>query len=103
MSMTDVETTFAMRLRQYREANGWTQMQLANKVSVFAGRPVDQATIARIEKGTRHISLDDAIHLANALSMRIEDLLVAVKCDTCKDLPPVGFICQACGASREAN
>jgi transcriptional regulator with XRE-family HTH domain len=103
MSMTDVETTFAMRLRQHREANGMTQAQLANKTSVFAGRPVDQTTIARIEKGQRHVSLDDALHLAKALSMRIEDLLVEVKCDNCKDLPPAGFACQVCGASREVN
>ena len=32
----------------------------------------------------------------------LSDLLAPVRCETCRDRPPEGFICQSCGASGAA-
>jgi transcriptional regulator with XRE-family HTH domain len=55
-------------MRETREKQRLTQQALAERVADL-GVPIDRATIARIETGTRGVSLDDALLLAAALNV----------------------------------
>ena len=59
---------FARRLKRFRERRGWTQHDLARELGVV-GWTVDRAQIAKIETGTRRISLDEAVNIAWALGL----------------------------------
>jgi len=56
-------------LRVYREFRGFTQVQVAQKVSLT------QATIAELEKGKQKGSIDTWKALATALNVDIDDLV----------------------------
>jgi transcriptional regulator with XRE-family HTH domain len=94
------EPTFAMRFRQRREARGWSQAKVAAQMTEVFENSMDQATIARIEKGARRINLTDAYQLAMLVGCTIENLLAPVRCEACKDFPPAGYACSQCGATR---
>jgi transcriptional regulator with XRE-family HTH domain len=57
---------FGQRLRETREARGLSQTELAEHMT-NQGRPMSKAALLRIEKGTRGLSLDEAIALAAIL------------------------------------
>jgi transcriptional regulator with XRE-family HTH domain len=62
---------FARRMREVRRRRGWSQQQLAQRLSEL-GRPMDQTTVHRIEsEGTRslNVSLADVLAIAAALSV----------------------------------
>jgi transcriptional regulator with XRE-family HTH domain len=59
---------FARRLKRYRERRGWTQADLARELR-NVGWTVDRAQVAKIETGTRNISLDEALSIAWALGL----------------------------------
>lgn len=59
---------FARRLKRYRERRGWTQDDLAREIR-GVGWTVDRAQVAKIETGTRNISLDEAVNIAWALGL----------------------------------
>jgi len=56
-------TPVTIPLRELREARGWSQSELSRQSSV------PQATISRIESGTRRIDLDVLERLAEALEV----------------------------------
>ena len=57
---------FAQRLRETRRARGITQSELAELMTA-RGRPMSQSALLRIEKGTRGLTLDEAIAFAALL------------------------------------
>jgi transcriptional regulator with XRE-family HTH domain len=57
---------FAARLRETRKARGFSQTELARRMTDW-GRPMSKEALLRIENGTRGISLDEALALAAAL------------------------------------
>lgn len=59
---------FAQQLRAVRERRRWNQQQLADRLAEL-GDPMDRSTIAKIENGSRQISLDEALRLAAALEV----------------------------------
>ena len=66
-----------LRLREAREAAGYTQSQLGE----MAG--LTQAAISRIERGDGNPSLPSAVKLADILSIPLTDLLgISPKTDT---------------------
>lgn len=97
VGLTESELTFALRVKQCRQWRGWTQVGLADRLRVH-GVNLDQAAIARIEKGKRRVLMIEALRLAQALETPVSQLLNAVTCDHCKDQPPAGFACPKCGA-----
>lgn len=99
MPTFNAESTFAMRIRQHRLERGWSQAELASRMSKLSGA-WDQATIARIEKGARRIQLNDAFLMAAMFGKQVEDLLDEMQCEACQDFPPAGYACQTCGTSR---
>jgi transcriptional regulator with XRE-family HTH domain len=63
-----IEAIFAIRLREAREAHGWRQQDLADRMSEL-GSPMDRTTLAKIEKGKREARLGEAVALAAALDV----------------------------------
>ncbi len=59
----------SMRLKQYREARGWTQEQLAEKVGF------SRAYIARLEIGRHDPTLSTLERLAKALKVKVGKLV----------------------------
>jgi transcriptional regulator with XRE-family HTH domain len=59
---------FAQQLRAVRERRRWNQQQLADRLA-HLGEPIDRSTIAKIENGSRQVSLDEALRFAAALEV----------------------------------
>ena len=70
------EQAFAERLRQYRDAQGLTQGDLADEVTEL-GIPMVQQTIQKTETGRRPIRLNKADVLARAVGVPLPNLLGA--------------------------
>lgn len=76
-----VHEAFAIRLRQAREARGWTQEQLSDLVKE-AGVPLERVTIARLEKGRRKASIGELVALAACLDVSPLYLLAPGRLET---------------------
>lgn len=63
------EAAFAARMREGRKARGLSQADLGQKVGL------NKVAVLRIETGERHIRLDEAIRIANALSVPLYQML----------------------------
>lgn len=84
-----------------RKARGLTTERLSTALE-GVGHPIAASGITRIEKGDRRVDVDDLVALAAALGARPERLLAAAPgCDTCRDAPPAGFACLACGTGSK--
>lgn len=68
------EDEFAARVRQAREARHLSQAQLAELLRVHHGIRLDPTAITRLERGNRLIRLNEAVALADVLSIRLFDL-----------------------------
>jgi transcriptional regulator with XRE-family HTH domain len=62
-------STIGDKVRQMREAQGWTQDQLASQAQI------DQADISKIERGVRQVGIRYARKLGKALSTSYRDFL----------------------------
>jgi len=61
-----VDPTFGRRLRELREAKGWTQAQLAERVGFH------YQNVARLERGEREPVWGTALKLAEALGVTLD-------------------------------
>ncbi|MGM7721807.1 helix-turn-helix domain-containing protein [Metabacillus sp. Hm71] len=61
--------TFIMNMKYYREQNGWSQEQLAERINV--SRPV----ITRLETGVQEPALSYLLSLSNAFNISIDELI----------------------------
>lgn len=61
------EQRFAQLVRERREANGWSQEELARRVSAATGSPFHQTAVTRLESGSRNIRLNEVVALAEVL------------------------------------
>jgi transcriptional regulator with XRE-family HTH domain len=105
---TTVPQLFARRLSELREARGWSQQKLADRLAELGVR-MDRAAIAKIERGqdahqkdrARRVSLEEFIALAAALGVSPLSLIGDPK--TSKEIPfevrvapnlslPLGFV-----------
>ncbi|SKS68633.1 helix-turn-helix domain-containing protein [Mycobacteroides abscessus] len=71
-----IETGFGERVRDFRIDRGWTQRQLAERLSL------DASAVSRLEQGTRAIRLGEAAQIAEVLGIDFADLVFG-------DLDPV--------------
>ncbi|HEX9943157.1 MAG TPA: XRE family transcriptional regulator [Thermoanaerobaculia bacterium] len=71
----------AARLREAREARGWTQQQLADRLKMA------RTTIVAIEKGERRLRPQELIELASLLGRSVSEFLQ-------RGAPPEGFAVQ---------
>jgi transcriptional regulator with XRE-family HTH domain len=78
---------FATRLREVREAKRLSQADLAARLGEL-GVPVNRATVARTETGTRGITLDDALLYAAALGPSPVNMFLPLRSDDPVELAP---------------
>lgn len=65
----DVETLVRTRLRAIRTSAGWSLDEVAKRANLSA------STVSRVETGHRTLGLDVLLPLAQALAVRLDDLL----------------------------
>jgi transcriptional regulator with XRE-family HTH domain len=63
---------FGRNLRMARKAKQVTQAELASRVYL------DRATISKVETGSRYPRLDQILEFADALDVRVRDLLYGI-------------------------
>lgn len=78
MEMTDVAAVVAAQVRARREANGWTQDDMAVQLRVV-GLMWGQSALSRFERGDREPTVSELLLLAAALDVTPGELLMAPK------------------------
>lgn len=68
------EGWFAVRTRVLRRAAGHTQPQLVELIASAGGPRMDPSNLARLERGERRITLDEAVVIANVLESSVESM-----------------------------
>ena len=66
----DVERLFGARVRELRQARGWTQEELAQLLT-DAGYPMHQTTIAKLEGATRPTDVAEMVAIAAIFGVSI--------------------------------
>ena len=72
------EVHVALKVKQLREERGWSQEELARRMTA-AGMSIHQSAISKIEKtggGRRSISLDEAVAFAHTFALTLTELLL---------------------------
>ncbi|MBM0125612.1 helix-turn-helix domain-containing protein [Pimelobacter simplex] len=67
------ERRLGVRLRREREARGWSQQEVANRLG-DRGISLHMSAIAKIEAGSRTVRLNEAVALAEVFDMKVEEL-----------------------------
>jgi transcriptional regulator with XRE-family HTH domain len=70
-------------VKKGRQLLGWNQQQLAERLTEL-GLTTGQPTIARIEKGKRGVSLDDAVALSIAVDIPLASMIAGATADGCE-------------------
>ena len=78
--MRTLKDTTTDRLRVLRKERGFSQQALADKLGLL-GTQIDRTAIAKIEAGTRELSLSEAFQFAQALDVAPVHLFVPVDAD----------------------
>jgi transcriptional regulator with XRE-family HTH domain len=69
-----IDDHFRKRLKDERDRNEWKQEDLAKMLSDM-GVPMHWTTIAKIEKGTRSVRIDEAAAFADCFGISVDTLL----------------------------
>jgi transcriptional regulator with XRE-family HTH domain len=70
----DADKVIGENIQKFRKAKGLSQAQLAEALSEWAGQPVAQQTVLKIEKGTRPLRFAEAQWFAFVLGVPISAL-----------------------------
>lgn len=73
--MSDVPFMFGSQVRTLRELRGWTQEQLAARLTELLGVEVHPLKVGRTEGGVRPVPLGEAMAFAAALDTTLDALL----------------------------
>lgn len=73
MTHADNETQFIENVRLHRGTRGWSQEQLAQRLTA-AGYPFRQQTVLKVENGQRPLRLGEAIALSALFGVSIDVL-----------------------------
>lgn len=74
------EALVARRVKEMREARGWSQSRLADELKEI--RPMNQSSLSKVEAGSRGIGVDELLAFAEVFGVTVEHLL----------LPPEAFV-----------
>lgn len=66
---------FGKVLKEHREHRGWTQPQMAEKLTEHGVQPMHDTTVAKIEAGTRSVRINEAVAIADLLGVPLDALL----------------------------
>jgi transcriptional regulator with XRE-family HTH domain len=72
------ESNLARRVGQLRQEKGWSYERLADEMKA-AGCPTHTASMFRIEKGERRITVDELIAFSRVFAMDVADLLTPIE------------------------
>ncbi len=95
MQSTNVAVTFGLRIKQLREARGWRQDELAQRLGSALGKKIDPTTITRLEGGKRPVPLEEAVILAEMFGTDLNQLTAA------EEHPLVGRILREQALARQ--
>jgi transcriptional regulator with XRE-family HTH domain len=91
-----VNRSFYVHIQAELKARDWSARELARRADCSV------STFTRIKQG-HGIALAIAARIADVLGKPLSELLTQVKCEACRDMPPPGFTCNACGAQARAD
>lgn len=69
IKLAEINKRVGINIKKYREKKGWSQEQLAFEAELH------RAYIGQIERAEKNIGLTNLEKIANALTMKVEDLL----------------------------
>ena len=98
------ELRFIESMRTIRRARGWSQADLAARVSehsVSLDRQVFSFMEIRLSPSSAHarkLRLDEAFAIAAALGVTVQQMVDGDYCKACYGMPAEGFTCNHCGA-----
>jgi len=69
MGKPNVKTAFGRKIRQLREARGWSQEDMAVVVGL------DRSYVGSVERGERNVSLENIVKFAKALDVSLSRLM----------------------------
>lgn len=90
----------ASNIRGLRIARKMTFVELSARMEA-EGQPIPVLGLRRIERRARRIDLDELDAFATVFGVEPWSLTSRVDCLRCEGKPPVGYICQDCGARGE--
>lgn len=70
-----VATVLGSRVKQAREARGWSQERLAEKLTEALQRELKPLTVLRLEKGTRPTTVRELLALADVFGVTASALI----------------------------
>lgn len=74
-TMTQPSDVFLQQMKQVRTSEGLTQAELAERLAPHLEHSIDASTVARIESGRRSVRLDEAVAIAKALGLRLDEMI----------------------------
>lgn len=75
MPEVEEERRFQIAVQRQREARGWSQGELARRMSDLGWEAFHQTTISRIEKGARPVRLGEARALARIFDSNVSQMI----------------------------
>lgn len=95
----EYSATVSRRIRELRKRRGWTVQHLVDQLAT-SGFPLGRVTVSKMENGKRdQVTVDELYAFAAVFGVPVDELAHdGARCPTCKDEPPTGFRCLACGA-----
>jgi transcriptional regulator with XRE-family HTH domain len=66
---------FGERIRNAREARGWSQAAVARKLSAAGIRPMHPTTVSKIEAAERSVRITEAVGFAELFGVSLDNLL----------------------------
>jgi transcriptional regulator with XRE-family HTH domain len=70
-----IEDRFGRAVRRLRDDYGWSQPELARAFAEAGGTPRNATGITRLERGSRRVSLGEAVILARVLGSTVDEML----------------------------
>lgn len=68
------DQTFGRRLREERQRAGISQTELCRRLTTVYGHTIDPSAVSRTEKGARSVPPDEAVALADLLSIPLDGM-----------------------------
>lgn len=99
-NMLPISSAIAGRVRALRLDKGISALELSTRMTNL-GYPTSRVSVAQTETGYRkEVSADWIWAAAQSLGVPFKLLYQGPDCDRCKDDPPTGFTCNACGTEN---
>lgn len=69
MQVDPINAALGRKVRDFREAHGWSQAELATRFGEHLGHPIDATAITRLEQGKRSLPVHELIPLSRTLGV----------------------------------